>query len=120
MDGHVPTAGKLIVAPQRHSEFLRSLHWSGFKPDIHITRLFNAWLTRPELRQLAETERYDQLVALVQQNNESVRTCLLYALVGVALTPPGTRYTEADNIVWLLGYYVEKKGKESGSDYIKR
>jgi hypothetical protein len=101
------------------SEFLRNLHWPGFKPDIHITRLFNAWLSPTELHQLAEAEGYQQLLDLIHQHNQGVCDYLRYALAGLALTPTG-RYTQADNIVWLLGYYVEKKGKESGTVYIAR
>lgn len=126
---HLTRANEISYAPDRTfpgmshalgSELLRNLHWSGFKPDIHITRLFDAWLTPSELHQLVESEGYQQLLTLVHQDNSSVRHYLLYALAGLALTPSGTRYTEADNIVWLLGYYVEKKGRESGYVYIER
>ena len=31
-----------------------------------------------------------------------------YGLTGIALTPPGVSASKADNLVWLLGKYVER------------
>ena len=42
-----------------------------------------------------------------------------FALVGIAVTPEDCNLTIADSLVWALGSYVEKKGKESEVVYWK-
>ncbi|WP_285182276.1 hypothetical protein [Rhodococcus sp. MEB032] len=96
------------------SEFLRNLHWNGFKPDRHITRLLGLWV--PETRETVE-EDVDRLCALIGSKNRSLKYFLRYSLVGVAITPDGN-YSRADNLIWMLGAYLEKKNKESNVEYI--
>ena len=96
------------------SEFLRNLHWNGFKPDRHVQRLFDRWFpsgldaVRP---------RTNQLLQLFGRDAQDLRTYLAYSLLGIAASPPGVTYSHVDNLVWLLGAYVEKKGKESAIVY---
>ncbi len=92
------------------SEFLRNLGWSGFKPDRHIQRLFSAWF--PEVVKGCH-ERAVELAALVGRRAKDVVAFFTFSLVGHAVTPPGRTLSEADNLVWALGAYVEKKGRES-------
>ncbi|MDI9960797.1 MULTISPECIES: hypothetical protein [Rhodococcus] len=96
------------------SEFLRNLHWNGFKPDRHITRLLELWV--PEIRETVEGD-VDRLCALIGSKNRSLKYFLRYSLVGVAITPDGN-YSRADNLIWMLGAYLEKKNKESNVEYI--
>lgn len=96
------------------SEFLRNLHWNGFKPDRHITRLLALWV--PETRETVEGD-VDRLCALIGSKNRSLKYFLRYSLVGVAITPDGN-YSRADNLIWMLGAYLEKKNKESNVEYI--
>lgn len=96
------------------SEFLRNLHWSGFKPDRHITRLLGRWV--PEIRETAE-EDVVRLCELIGSKNRSLQYFLRYSLIGVAITPDGN-YSRADNLIWMLGAYLEKKNKESNVEYI--
>ncbi|MGW6655596.1 hypothetical protein [Rhodococcus sp. NPDC055024] len=96
------------------SEFLRNLHWNGFKPDRHVTRLLGLWV--PEIRETAE-EDVDRLCALIGSKDRSLNYFLRYSLVGVAVTPDGN-YSRADNLIWMLGAYLEKKNKESNVEYI--
>jgi hypothetical protein len=97
------------------SEFLRNMGFSGFKPDRHVTRLLYRWA--PE--SVAEAEAVARRLARVVGRGDSA-TCrfLTYSLAGVALTPAGTSYSVADNLVWALGHYVEKKGRESDQSYV--
>ena len=37
----------------------------------------------------------------------------------MAVTPNDCSFTKADNLVWALGAYVEKKNRESGEVYWK-
>ena len=39
-------------------------------------------------------------------------------LAGIDLTPTGVEASEADNLIWLLGAYVERKGGESRERYL--
>lgn len=96
------------------SEFLRNLHWNGFKPDRHIIRLLRLWV--PELRDTVEPD-VDRLCGLIGSRNQSLRYFLKYSQIGVAITPDGN-YSRADNLIWMLGAYLEKKNKESNVQYI--
>jgi hypothetical protein len=98
------------------SEFLRNLGWNGFKPDRHIKRLFHSWIgDRLDTDVAPITElvqrvigRHDHLTA------ENVK----YSLIGIKISPDGHSFSEVDNLVWLLGVYVEKKGHETGYNYL--
>ncbi len=96
------------------SEFLRNLRWSGFKPDRHIKRLFARWFDDVAA---ACAPRARQLGDVIGRRSKDTLESLTYSLVGVSVTPAGHQFTEVDNLVWALGAYVEKKGKESEFRY---
>ena len=98
------------------SEFLRNLGWSGFKPDRHIIRLLHLWAPDVVASYVNEAQQLCDLMGVsVRQNGE----LLQYALAGVAVTPIGTSYSLADNLVWALGANVETIGHESDRNYVK-
>jgi hypothetical protein len=43
---------------------------------------------------------------------------LKYSLIGIEATPRGVPHSFTDNLVWLLGAYLERKGKESDTSYV--
>jgi len=96
------------------SEFLRNLRWNGFKPDRHIKRLFGRWF--PDVVTTCEP-RARQLAAIIGKKGKELVEFLTFSLVGVSVTPADHTFTEVDNLVWALGAYVEKKGKESDTLY---
>lgn len=96
------------------SEFLRNLRWNGFKPDRHIKRLFGQWF--PEAVTACEP-RARQLAAMIGSKGKELVVFLTFSLVGVSVTPAGHTFTEVDNLVWALGAYVEKRGRESDTRY---
>src|SRR5437016_9366218 len=98
------------MGPTLASEFLRNLRLTGFKPDRHVRRLFSRWF--PDLA-LAITPRARELSRLLGTESRDIIEFFLFALVGPAVTPAGTAWSHVDNLVWALGAYVEKKGRES-------
>ena len=99
------------------SEFLRNLHWEGFKPDRHIKRLIGRWF--PEVVE-SKFGRADYLAReILSCGSKDVIIGLKFSLAGIAVTPNDCSFTKADNLVWALGAYVEKKNKESGEVYWK-
>lgn len=105
------------MGPALGSEFFRNLGWSGFKPDRHIMRLLDRWAPdvveaqRPVARQLAN---------VVGRRDRGTLDYLAYSFAGQELTPEGMHFSVADNLMWALGAYVEKKGRESGRAYVRR
>jgi hypothetical protein len=100
------------------SEFMRNLGWEGFKPDRHVMRLFDLWL--PEhfsLQHLQDQAR--RIAVLIGRNDKNLNDYLKYSLIGADIAPRGTPLSHVDNLVWLLGAYVEKKGHESNSSYLR-
>ncbi|MCY3826626.1 MAG: hypothetical protein OXG10_04480 [Candidatus Dadabacteria bacterium] len=99
------------------SEFLRNLHWEGFKPDRHIKRLFLRWFPGVVEK---KSERADHLArhVLCGRSKDLIED-IKFSLVGAAVTPDGCSRTKADNLVWALGAYVETKNKESDTVYWK-
>jgi hypothetical protein len=97
------------------AEFLRDLHWGAFKPDRHIRRLFQLWYP-------SGLERFDgevrALQALLGSNSSDLASYLRFSILGIEATPRGTPVTYADNLVWLLAAYIEKKGGESTTVYV--
>lgn len=93
------------------SEFLRNLGWNGFKPDRHVKRLIKRW--HPGLA--AEQPCYS---ALAGTGEREFREFVQYSLTGMALTPPGISYSHMDNLIWLLGAYVEGTGNETDTNYL--
>ena len=99
------------------SEFLRNLHWEGFKPDRHIKRLFSRWF--PDVVE-KKSGRADCLARWVLcGKSKATIDDIKFSLVGAAVTPDGCNFTKADNLVWALGAYVETKDKESETVYWK-
>ena len=97
------------------SEFFRNLGWNGFKPDRHIQRLFLRWLPAQNAQVEKSAER---LRMLIGRRTATLNTYLRFSLKGTLATPPGTPLSRVDNLVWLLGAYVEKKGRESSIKYL--
>ncbi|OXM84371.1 hypothetical protein [Paenibacillus rigui] len=91
------------------SEFFRNLGWNGFKPDRHIKRLFAYWYNVDAMVTREEIQYYTDLIG---SHNKDLADNIRYSLVGHKMTPEGVRYSEVDNLVWALGAYVLKKGKE--------
>lgn len=99
------------------SEFLRNLHWEGFKPDRHIRRLIDRWFSEVvEAKSIRAGELAHKVLA---SSSKDVIDGLKFSLAGMAVTPQGCSLTKVDNLVWALGAYVEKKDKESGEVYWK-
>ena len=97
-------------------EFLRNLYWSTFKPDRHIQRLLGRWF--PEGAAGLE-ERANQFAREVMGSpSKQLIKPLQFSLLGMQVSPPDRHLNEVDNLVWLLGAYVEKKGKESQTNYV--
>ena len=97
------------------SEFLRNLHWDGFKPDTHIKRLIGRWF--PEVVEAQSGRAEDLARKVLGSGSKEIIAGLKFSLAGMAVTPKGCCFTKADNLVWALGAYVEKKGKESDEVY---
>ena len=87
---------------------------SGFKPDRHIKRLFSLWF--PDVIE-ASTTRAQELAKMIHSSSKGIREFFTFSIVGMAVTPTGHSFSEVDNLVWALGAYVEKKGKESTTRY---
>jgi len=99
------------------SEFMRNLGWDGFKPDRHVMRLFDRWLPEQLSSQLLR-DRSQRLTMLIGRKDIKLSAYLKYSLIGADITPDNTPFSHADNLVWLLGAYVEKKGRESNHSYL--
>lgn len=99
------------------SEMLRNLHWAGFKPDRHINRLLGRWF--PDVVAEKSARARDLARDVLRCRSQDVINDIKFALVGTAVTPEDCDFTMADNLVWALGSYVEKKGKESDVVYWK-
>lgn len=104
------------MGPTLGSELFRNLRWSGFKPDRHVMRLLDRWT--PEVVEAQESAAR-QLAAIAGRRDAPAIEFLQYSLAGQAVTPPGTAFSVADNLIWALGAYVEKKGRESGRVYVQ-
>ena len=98
-------------------EFLRNLHWDGFKPDRHIKRLFVRWF--PDVIGAESGRAIDLARGILCRRSKDVISGLNISLTGIAVTPSDCSFTKADNLVWALGAYVEKKDKESEKCYWK-
>lgn len=99
------------------SEFLRNLHWEAFKPDRHINRLLGRWFPEVVRNKSARAEILAREILYCE--SKDVITGLKYSLVGMAVTPHDCNFTKADNLVWALGAYVERKNRESDEVYWK-
>jgi hypothetical protein len=103
------------MGPTLGTEFFRNLRWSGFKPDRHVMRLLNQWA--PEVVE-AQEPAARRLAALTGHRSRPAIEFLQYSLAGQAVTPDGTALSVADNMIWALGAYAERKGRESGDTYL--
>ena len=97
------------------SEFFRNLHFGAFKPDRHVQRLFNLWC--PDARAQIEPE-VGKLQQLLGRRASDLGAYLGYSLIGLEASPPNVPISYTDNLVWLLGAYVERKGQESKVVYM--
>jgi hypothetical protein len=97
------------------SEFLRNLGWNGFKPDRHVKRLLDKWV--PEKKSQIEPDT-EYLMSLIGSKRKEVHEYLYYSLLGAILAPDSLQLSHVDNLVWLLGTYVEKKYRESNTLYL--
>lgn len=103
---HGPTPGKLRgMRFALGSEFFRNLGWNGFKPDRHVIRLLDGWI-RPLVEEQADTAQ--KLARLAGRDTQEVREIMRYSLAGIAISP-SINYSRTDNLIWLLGAYVETK-----------
>lgn len=98
------------------SEFLRNLGWNGFKPDRHVIRLFDRWL--PTGTDLVE-QRVQELIQLIGRKDKMLHAYVAYSQLGARISPSSVPLSHVDNLVWLLGSYIEKKGRESGRNYLR-
>ena len=111
-----PRVGKLAgMRFALGSEFFRNMGWNGFKPDRHVIRLLDRWA---RLLVQQQSSRVNALTPLIGRNTKELRKLLGNSLAGIEITP-GDNYSRADNMIWLLGAYVEKKGKESDTRYVR-
>ena len=80
-----------------------------------MIRLLERWCPEVVTRCAA---RARGLAALIGRRDSGTVDFIAYSLAGQAITPPGTSYSVADNLIWALGAYVEKKGRESNRSYL--
>jgi hypothetical protein len=101
------------------SEFFKNLGWSVFKPDRHIQRLFDRWFAH-HTATLLDHRKLDTFQSLIlgRKKSAELRTFLKYSMIGKTASPVGSTFSQVDNTVWLLGKYVEKKGKETSAVYV--
>jgi hypothetical protein len=101
------------------SEFSKNLGWSCFKPDRHIQRLFNRWFARTSATLIEHTklERLESLIRAGRKSSE-LRSFLHFSMLGRATSPASSTLSQVDNLVWLLGKYVERKGRETSTVYV--
>lgn len=99
------------------SEFLRNLHWNGFKPDRHLKRLL---LERWTTNQINVQDQLKDLRTVISWDSPDLTENLKCSLIGMQIAPDDFRsnLSQFDNLIWLLGAYVEKKGGESAYDYM--
>ena len=101
------------------SEFLRNMGWNAFKPDRHIIRLFNHWKEKAKMRIPSEEDyRIKKIREVIGRNDQETIDFLRYSLAGFYHTPNDYTYSQVDNLIWMLGAYVETKGNESNENYL--
>lgn len=98
------------------SEFFRNLGWNGFKPDRHVIRLLNGWVGELVNQQ---TGTADALVRLAGRNSRGLGEIMRYSLAGIAISP-SRNYSRTDNLIWLLGAYVETKRNTDRNGFSRR
>ncbi len=103
------------MGPVLGSEFFRNLGWDGFKPDRHVMRLLDRWCPTVVEDQRATSRG---LARLIGRRDRVTIDFLTYSLAGQNITPRGVPFSIADNLVWALGAYVERAGKETDRQYL--
>ena len=96
-------------------EFLRNLYWGTFKPDRHIERLLGCWFWEGAAD--AE-ERAKELGKMIGSQSKGLIKPLQFSLLGMKVSPADRHINAVDNLVWVLGAYVEKKGEKSKTNYV--
>jgi hypothetical protein len=98
------------------SEFLRNLRWNGFKPDRHVKRLLDRW-TKGKADVHQDVQR---VLRIIGRSDRELMDNLKWAFIGASVAPDdySANFSQLDNIIWLLGAYVEKKNRESMCEYI--
>lgn len=86
------------------------LHLSANRPGGAIANALN---------QRGESPRQCR-VELIGRKGQGLRQFIRVSLVGVHFSPPGMPLSHMDNLIYLLGAYVEKKGAESETRYVKQ
>ena len=61
--------------------------------------------------------RIGQLAGVVGRRDFQTVAFVRCSLLGAAVTPPRVPLSVADNLVWLLGASVERKGHETAERY---
>ena len=100
------------MGPPIASEFLRNLGWASFKPDRHIVRLLSAWLPKAERDEIADSVDW---TPIFPRRAKDTKEFLDFAVLGEKLTPPGLPLNQVDQLVWMMGGYVQKKPKTKRS-----
>ena len=96
-------------------EFLRNLYWGTFKPDRHIQRLLGCWFWEGAAD--AE-ERAKELGKVIGSQSKGLIKPLQFSLLGMKVSPADRHINKVDNLVWVLAAYVEKKGRETKTNYV--
>lgn len=96
-------------------EFLRNLYWGTFKPDRHIQRLLGCWFWEGTAD--AE-ERAKELGKVIGSQSKGLIKPLQFSLLGMKVSPADRHINAVDNLVWVLAAYVEKKDRESKTNYV--
>ncbi|MBB1493287.1 hypothetical protein H5395_17715 [Paracoccus sp. MC1854] len=100
------------MGPPIASEFLRNLGWASFKPDRHIVRLLTAWLPEAERNEIADSVDWKPIFP---RRARDAKEFLDFAVLGEKLTPPGLPLNQIDQLVWMMGVYVQKKPRTKRS-----
>ncbi len=95
-------------------EFIRNLGWPGFKPDRHVIRLFNSWGLKNTYKTMIERSPAIHFIKSVVGRRKLSHE-IFYALLGLTVSPPPSVMPPSfsDNLTWLLGSEVERKGNRS-------
>ncbi len=98
------------------AEFLRNFGWNGFKPDRHIKRLLEHW----KKGQIDVQPQLKHLITLIGSSGAELKENLSCSLTGISIAPNDyeNNLSHFDNLIWLLGAYVEKKDKETDLPYV--
>lgn len=94
------------MGPPIASEFLRNLGWASFKPDRHIIRLLSAWLPERDREEITSSVDWSPMF---RRRSGDARQFLDFAVLGEKLTPDCEPLNQADQLVWMMGVYVQRK-----------